>query len=1088
MRIAILSHQAPPGDAIGNSVADKASFFHDRGAQVGVFLEVTKPAHPRLRSFIHAIGQETQTHDSIRFMADADLVLVEYGQYYPALSLLPLLAGRKPRILLDYHGVTPPELWSHHNRESLLLGWQQRGIAWCADRVMVHSKFAARELKEACRFPEARTVIIPHPVSGALVAEASIPAKAACDLRTELGLQNSNIVLFVGRLAPNKRLGVLIKALARLREQAPSTHLLVVGNTEDVYRVELNHCLELARSLSVSERVHILGQVSEQRLRECYAAADLFVMPSVHEGFCIPVLEAMARGAPVIAAHAGALPETVGDAGFLFTPDDDAELARRIERLLKEFPARDSGPKCQQGEPRLSQSRADQPGQRAPRVAIVCFRFGAEIVGGAEKSLARMAWALLDAGVGVEVFATCTQQESGWSNELPAGTRNENGLLTHRFAIDPFDRQRHNAIVRRVLEQDGQVDPAGELEFVRHSIHSTSLVECLKARIGEFDAIVTGPYLAGLTYEICLAFPEKTLLVPCLHDEAAARLQIWRRAYRAVGGILYHSATEKSFAEENLGLNHPRSTVIGTWLNTSSRGDAQRGQALAGSPAYVVYCGRYSPQKNVPLLLDWFRQFQERHPGKLSLVFIGQGSVSIPQSSWCRNFGFVDDQTRADLLAGARALVHLSVNESLSLVALEAWAGGTPVIAHQKCAVLDELVDLSGGGVTVDDHASFERALLDLLARPAHWQALGENGKAYVAQHFVSKGRYTDQLLEAIFSLSLPLGEIMKVRGRKRAADHTQEAWRARFGRAIEEVLDAPAQVVQEHWRLIPHRPAILATVGQETAFVPARLCNLGTHAALSEGPGARVLMATTLDGSLSASEPQSTSTALPCVIVPEQQVSVVVRARVPAAPGTYRVAIRCQPPTEHIMKEPPDAVVDLIVSAVDAPVGGSCGPLLQAAGAALAEADRRQALPDDYLDVTQGRLAGVKRRIKQKLLSNFKHAYVDVLSRRQTAFNKALLEAVQEALECCALLDHAISSSVVCKSGSSSDELTQAVERAIADGESSAIVDVIRELVDEVIASRDRQDALERRLAALEQAVRPAELSPALGGSSDQI
>jgi hypothetical protein len=87
----------------------------------------------------------------------------------------------------------------------------------------------------------------------------------------------------------------------------------------------------------------------------------------------------------------------------------------------------------------------------------------------------------------------------------------------------------------------------------------------------------------------------------------------------------------------------------------------------------------------------------------------------------------------------------------------------------------------------------------------------------------------------------------------------------------------------------------------------------------------------------------------------------------------------------------------------------GCCGPALETAQAALVEAGRLQRLPDDYTDVTEGVFAGLKRRLKRKLLGNFKHAYVDVLSRQQSAFNRELLAAVRELAECCATLDHAV-------------------------------------------------------------------------------
>src|SRR5262249_14318273 len=89
--------------------------------------------------------------------------------------------------------------------------------------------------------------------------------------------------------------------------------------------------------------------------------------------------------------------------------------------------------------------------------------------------------------------------------------------------------------------------------------------------------------------------------------------------------------------------------------------------------------------------------------------------------------------------------------------------------------------------------------------------------------------------------------------------------------------------------------------------------------------------------------------------------------------------------------------------------VEGCCGPALETVQGALVEADRLQRLPEDYTDVTEGTFAKLKRRIKRKLLGNFKHAYVDVLSRQQSAFNAQLLSGVRELAECCAPLDRAV-------------------------------------------------------------------------------
>src|SRR5204862_4825082 len=133
-------------------------------------------------------------------------------------------------------------------------------------------------------------------------------------------------------------------------------------------------------------------------------------------------------------------------------------------------------------------------------------------------------------------------------------------------------------------------------------------------RAAEFDAILTGPYLAGLTVDVATRWPGKAFVMPCFHDEPLARLECWQRLYERVAGLLYHSAEEQAFAETVLGINHPGGRVVGTWLDTATPGDAGRGRAAAGAEHYVLYCGRYAREKNLPLLLDYAWRFAQARP------------------------------------------------------------------------------------------------------------------------------------------------------------------------------------------------------------------------------------------------------------------------------------------------------------------------------------------------------------------------------------------------------------------------------------------------------------------------------------------
>lgn len=1078
MRVALLTYNARAGDAIGNQLAEKLAFFVERGSEVRIFLESDQNLHPALAGQCQRLDAAEPVGEAWQFLSTADLVIVEYSQYFGLLGLLPLLAQTKARILFDYHGVTPPELWGQHNREALEKGLRQRGLAWFADLAVAHSEFTRRELQQCTGLTAERVRTLAHAIDSSHF-RPGVPARP---LRQLLGLNAATLLLFVGRLAPNKRAPLLVQALARLQDVQPPVHLAVLGDTKDLYQAEVERCRQIADEQDVPERLHFLGHVDDGQLRDAYQSADIFVMPSLHEGFCIPVLEAMACGLPVIAARTTALPETVGPAGITFAPDDVDDLVEQIRRAL---PAR-------------SAATVPHSALRS-KVAVVAFRYGAGFVGGAEASLRKIVNTLSAAGHHVEVFTTCTDSESQWDNHLPDGTATIDGVAVHRFRLDAHDRAKHLATVRNILENEGKVAADVEAAYLRHSIHSSRLIETLQRRIDDFDAVLTGPYLFGLTYQAARAFAQKTILVPCFHDEPYARLKVWQQTYGRVGSILYHSRQEQAFAESELGLNHPAAVCMGTVLDTVTRGDPKRVTAvMALRVPYLVYCGRYSIQKNFPRYLEYARRYAAERPDRCAFVFMGEGEIAVPREAWAHDLGFVDEQTKRDVLAGAAALVQLSQLESLSLVALEAWAQGAPVIAHEKCAVLAAHLHACGGGTAVADFASFAAALDDLWARPELWRAMGQQGQRYVHEQYIDKEAFLRTLEEAMCALRVPLHEHMRRQGFIRAAEHERSVWRERFGLLIEELLDSNRPPALERIDVQPRVTELAVPAGQAALLIPVRLANGGTHPIVHEGPAARVLRATLLDASgkpLAASR----DTPLPGLLLPGQHIAAIARAPVPATPGVYGLALSAAPlalwqKEKTHLPTGAGGFVRLSVTPARAQssqpalpgaeqsTAGGCAPSLQAVQASLAEAANKQSLPDDYADITEGRFAPLKRRIKRKLLGNFKHAYVDVLSRQQSAFNQHIMAAVAELAECCAMLDHAAGTSAAAPaqtdvaSETGPAFLAGCIEKLVADGKADELAALFKSLQEVSAASAARLAALETRLARLEACASPKE------------
>lgn len=1077
MRVALLNAHASARDAVGNHIAEKAAFFADRGADVRVFVLSDERLHPAVRPFCQLLSDAQPSGDAWSFACHADLVIADFSQYHPLLDWLPLLGEHRPRLLVDYHGLTPPFLAAAQHRESLEQGVRHRGLVWFADAVLAHSRFARRELAEPTRLPAERFFDLGYVIDD----ETFRPHPPS------LRLQGARVLLFVGRVAPNKRLPVLVEALALLRDQMPPVHAVVIGDTTDVYRAEADRCQALATELGVADRLHFLGQVEAGRLRNAYGSAEVFVIPSVHEAFSLPVREAMACGAPVVAARAGALPEAVGSAGLTFTPDDPADLARQVRRALL-APARQENSSRRARllpsriPPAIPGSAGASPSQPPLnvadlRIAAVACRYGGDVVGGAETSLRTIAESLQQAGHHVEVFVTSALTENDAGSNGSEQATEVNGVPVHRFPLERRDPVQFAAIQERLTELTADAVRKTQDEYLAHSIRSTPLLDALRQRIDDFDAVIVGPFLHGLTHDIARAFPAKTLVLPCFHNEPAARLPELLEAYRSAGGLLYHSPEEQSLAEIELGVNHPRAECIGTIIDTETRGRAEQGRRIAGAERYLLYAGRFAPAKNLPLLLAFARRHAEEHPGRFKFVFIGGGDFPILQTSWAVNLGNVGPAVRRDLMAGAAALVQLSQMESLSLVALESWAQGVPVIVHRDCDVLAAQVGRADGGWAVSDYAGFAAALDELWQTPQQGQRRGEYGREYVRRQYGSRASFVGNLEQAIRGLGQPLRDVMRQRGLLQAPRHHRAAWREQFGQIIETVLHAPSRTGRACVSVEPRSDHRRVPVGLSGVLVPVRVRNQGTQAVAAEGLSRWVLRVEVRNEAGERVDLPNQDTPLPSLLAPGQIVPAGVRVGVPEKPGRYDVLFRAEPAmkhngpaADHDFAALSESIMQMIVESETVSTEQPRA-FLQAMQEAMLRADSLQRLPDGYEDVTQGWLASVKLQIKSKLLNNFKLAYVDVLSRQQSRFNRAVLEALQELAECCGTLAH------VQETGTQETgrrELTDAKSTGDPGAESETINSKQpsrreQELLDELAQNRRQMAALERRLGRLE-------------------
>ena len=354
-------------------------------------------------------------------------------------------------------------------------------------------------------------------------------------------------------------------------------------------------------------------------------------------------------------------------------------------------------------------------------------------VGGAETLLYSLAEDARTLGHEVEILCTCAKNHMTWENELPAGSFERDGMTVRRFPVDPRDLE---PFVRgqHALARGAKLSDAEAEAWLRNSVNSTPLVDHL--RTADYDRVLAGPYLFGLVREAALAVPDKLLLVPCFHDESYARVGLLQKAFLGVRGFLFNTEPERALAHRLMPGLAPRVEAVVAMGIEPFEEDKSAFAARTGLKApYVIYSGRREEGKGTPILVDFLDCFRRRTKRDVHLVMTGSGAVEVPPAlrPAFHDLGFVSEKEKREAMAGAAAFVHPSVNESLSIVLLEAWFARTPALVHARGEVLHDQCARSDGGLWFENYPEFEEELLWILDHPAEAAVLAAQGRAYAA-------------------------------------------------------------------------------------------------------------------------------------------------------------------------------------------------------------------------------------------------------------------------------------------------------------------------------------------------------------------
>lgn len=364
------------------------------------------------------------------------------------------------------------------------------------------------------------------------------------------------------------------------------------------------------------------------------------------------------------------------------------------------------------------------------RLAFVIQRYGLDVLGGAEE-LCRQVAERLARDFEIEVLTSCARDYLTWENHYRAGAERINGIRVRRFPVARTRRVRSFGRLSRKLYETPHTF-AQEADWMeRQGPDVPSLYEHIGKHRDDFDLFVFFTYLYPPTYFGLPLVADRSLLVPCAHDEPPLRLGLFRSVFHLPRGLIFNTEGERRFVHATFCNGYLPWVVAGAGIELPDLFSAP-----PGPEDYLLYLGRVDVEKGCGELFESFARHKGKHQSPLKLLLAGEVKMRVPRSPDIVPLGFVSEKAKGALLSNARALVLPSRHESLSLAALESWAAGTPVIAHRGSAVLTDHVERSGGGWLYGTHREFSRCLDDLISNSEGAVRKGRAGRDYVSRRY----------------------------------------------------------------------------------------------------------------------------------------------------------------------------------------------------------------------------------------------------------------------------------------------------------------------------------------------------------------
>lgn len=372
------------------------------------------------------------------------------------------------------------------------------------------------------------------------------------------------------------------------------------------------------------------------------------------------------------------------------------------------------------------------------KIAFVIQRCGHEVNGGAEALCFTIAQRMSSYWQ-TEIFTTCAVSYIDWANYYSPGDEVINNILIRRFPVSsPRDIEEFNRLSSQLnLHRGTATLEEQELWMRAQGPWSPDLFKFIELHADDYEAFIFFGYLYAQTWFGLPKVARKAILAPLAHDEWTIHLNMWDDFFMLPRAFIFNTFEEREFLHQRFPKADLIGPVVGVAVDRPTNIDPLRFRRDFGiSQNFLLYVGRVDPSKGCDQLFDFFIRYRTVEHSPEKLLILGKSVMPIPDHPDIIPLGFVSEQTKWDALAACNALVMPSPYESLSMVLLEAWSVGKPVIVNGGCEVLVGQCRRANGGVWYNNFEEFAQGLI-CLQQGRIPSTLGRQGWRFVKQNYV---------------------------------------------------------------------------------------------------------------------------------------------------------------------------------------------------------------------------------------------------------------------------------------------------------------------------------------------------------------